>query len=86
MLDRVRETILRYSMLPLGSRVGVAVSGGADSTCLLHILARLDVELVVLHLNHKLRGGESDADEQFVRTLAMTLGLPFISESIDLAA
>lgn len=63
-----------------GETVGVAVSGGADSVCLLHALARLapalGIRLHVLHLNHGLRGAESDEDERFVAELASGLGQP----------
>jgi tRNA(Ile)-lysidine synthase len=80
--------ITRYNMIPPGARVGVAVSGGADSAVLLHILHRLSaqrpIELSVLHLNHQLRGTESDGDEEFVGALADSLGLPFITERTDL--
>lgn len=79
MLDRVAEIIPRYSMLEPGDRAGVAVSGGADSVVLLHVLhrlaPRLALQLVVLHLNHQLRGAESDGDEEFVRSLGASLGL-----------
>ena len=79
LLDRVAEIIPRYSMLDPGDRVGVAVSGGADSVVLLHVLHRLapalQLRLAVLHVNHQLRGAESDAEEQFVRELAASLAL-----------
>ena len=78
--ERVAEIIPRYSMLPPDGRVGVAVSGGADSVALLHILRRFWDELVVLHVNHHLRGEESDGDEAFVRELAQSLGLEIIVE------
>lgn len=65
-------------MLTPGDRVGVAVSGGADSVTLLHVLNRLrerfQIGLMVLHVNHELRATESDEDEQFVRELAALLG------------
>ena len=90
MLERVRKTITRYNMLPRGSRVAVAVSGGPDSVCLLHALLELapafDVSLSVAHLNHQLRGVESDEDELFVAGLAARFGLPFVRTSTDLAA
>jgi len=80
-LEQVRKTITRYNMLPRASRVAVAVSGGPDSVCLLHALVELapslDLTLSVAHLNHQLRGAESDQDEEFVRVLAATLALPF---------
>jgi len=71
-------------MLGSGQRVGVAVSGGADSVVLLHILKRLADELAldlkVLHINHLLRGDESDGDEEFVRQLSDRLGLELLVE------
>ena len=58
----------------------VAVSGGPDSVCLIHILDRLrdelDLKLHVAHLNHQLRGAESEADAQYVAHLAQQLGIP----------
>ena len=55
---------------------GVAVSGGADSVFLLHALHEADLAAVVLHVNHRLRGEESDGDEAFVRDLALRFQLP----------
>src|SRR3978361_568110 len=79
-LDRVAGIISRYSMAPSGARIGVAVSGGADSVCLLYLLRDLaaaqNLSLTVVHLNHKLRADESDKDEEFVRHLAALLGYP----------
>ena len=77
-------------MLGPGMRVGVAVSGGADSVCLLYVLvelrARWDLRLSVLHLNHNLRGEESRADAEFVRELAARLGLAAVLSEADIAA
>ncbi len=67
----------QYSLLPRGGTVLCALSGGADSVCLLHWLYRLREEyslrLVAAHYNHQLRGPQSDADEQFVRKLVSSL-------------
>ncbi|MBV9670017.1 MAG: tRNA lysidine(34) synthetase TilS, partial [Acidobacteriales bacterium] len=82
LVDRVGEIIPRYSMLCAGDRIGVAVSGGADSVALLHILhglsSRFAIHLTVLHVNHQLRGRESDGDEASVRALAASFGLDVV--------
>src|SRR5579864_954304 len=74
-------------MFQTGQRVGVAVSGGADSVCLLHVLVELgprwNLRLSVLHLNHQLRGEESREDARFVAELAARLGLPFYLGEAD---
>ena len=81
LLDRIAQTIARYCMFQPAQQVGVAVSGGADSVCLLYVLLELaprwDLHLSVLHLDHGLRGEESRQDAEFVRGLADRLGLPF---------
>ena len=68
----------------------VAVSGGPDSVCLLHILAGLreglGVTLHIAHLNHKLRGAESEADARYVSELASRLGIPATIEERDVKA
>ena len=74
--DRVAKTIDHYSMTASGSRIAVAVSGGADSVFLLHALHQLSLAAAILHINHHLRGAESDADESFVRDLAHRFNLP----------
>jgi tRNA(Ile)-lysidine synthase len=64
----------------------VAVSGGADSVALLRALIEAGCgPLTAAHLNHLLRGAESDADEAFVRDLAKFLGIGFRSTRIDVA-
>lgn len=63
-------------MLSAGRRIGVAVSGGADSVFLLHALHGAGLAAAILHVNHRLRGAESDGDEAFVRDLAIRFDLP----------
>src|SRR5438876_514381 len=88
--QRVMRYIRRHKLLNPGDRVGVAVSGGADSVALLRLLLELRTELgvvlSVVHFNHKLRGLEADADEQFVADLASRNKLEFRCESGDVAA
>lgn len=85
LVDRVAEILTRYNMLPPGTKIGVAVSGGADSVVLLHVLRRLQeqfqIRLAVVHVNHQLRGEESDGDEHFVCELAQALDVPVFCES-----
>jgi tRNA(Ile)-lysidine synthase len=86
----VLSYIRKQDLLRPGDRVGVAVSGGADSVALLRILldlrAELGLVLSVVHLNHSLRGTESDDDEQFVRDLGASFDLPFFSARRDVKA
>jgi len=73
-----------------GDKVGVAVSGGADSVSLLLLLrdlqSELGVQLSVLHFNHQLRGVESDEDEKFASALAAEHRFEFIADRQDVAA
>lgn len=77
-------------MLRRGDRVLVAVSGGADSTALLHLLAAiapgLDLRLVVAHLDHGWRGAGSAADRAFVEAMARDLGFPVRSAAVEPSA
>ncbi len=74
-----------------GGKIGVAVSGGADSVALLLLLSEVRAqvreqypfEIAVAHFNHQLRGRAADADEKFVRALAETHALPFYLGSAD---
>jgi len=79
--------VRKRELMRAGDRVGVAVSGGADSVALLQLMLELRNELgivlSVVHLNHKLRGAESDIDAEFVRGLAERHALEFTSESRD---
>jgi len=80
-LTKVKHTISRHRMISEGDCVIVAVSGGPDSVCLLHVLNELKDELLihlaVAHFDHGLRPAEDDAETAFVRGLAASLNLPF---------
>jgi len=87
--DKVRRTIEEFGLLRAGNTVVVAVSGGADSVALLHLLADLRDEyalvLHVAHLNHRLRP-DAGADAEFVRQTATNLGIPITVEEVDVSA
>ncbi|HEX3031487.1 MAG TPA: tRNA lysidine(34) synthetase TilS [Bacillota bacterium] len=80
MLNKVEQTIKKYRMFSEGARLTVAVSGGADSLALLHILlhvrSTLKTPLQVVHVNHQLRGAEADADARLVEAIAAEWNLP----------
>jgi tRNA(Ile)-lysidine synthetase-like protein len=65
LLDRVERFIRRHDLIPAGGDVTCLVSGGADSTCLWHVLGELGYRVSALHVDHGLRGAESDADARF---------------------
>ena len=85
--NSVKNTIERYSMINKGDTVIAAVSGGADSVALLYVLYSLKNELgfslAACHVNHNLRGEESDGDERFVRRMCRFLDIPLYVASIN---
>jgi tRNA(Ile)-lysidine synthase len=90
LLAQVRQAVERQRLLVPGQTLVVAVSGGPDSLCLLHLLRRLapdfSLALHVAHLNHKIRGQEADADAAFVAKLAADWHLPATIDSVDVPA
>lgn len=86
LLAAVRRTLLQAE-LNLGGTLVVAVSGGPDSTALLHALASLRAEmglkLVGAHLNHGFRGAEADEDAAYVQSLCARLDISCVLEKID---
>jgi tRNA(Ile)-lysidine synthetase-like protein len=67
LLERIESHVRRYELIEPGGAVTCLVSGGADSTCLWHALRALGYDVSALHVNHKLRGEESDGDAAFCR-------------------
>ena len=90
MRDKVRALALEYDMLPAGGRILCAVSGGADSMCLLHLLGALGEELgftvAAAHFNHRLRGEESARDAAFVERWCRERDIPFTLGEGDVSA
>ena len=80
MLNKVKKTILQYDMLERGETVCCALSGGADSAALLLVMKALSAELgfsvAAVHINHLLRGEESDRDERFCQALCEKQNIP----------
>jgi len=94
LVPSLQETVLTYirkhALLKAGDRVGVAVSGGADSVALLRLLLGLREELGIVvsavHFNHQLRGAASEEDERFVADLALHHKLQVRSEGGQVSA
>jgi tRNA(Ile)-lysidine synthase len=86
----VLRSIRAAQWIAPGDRIGVAVSGGADSVALLRILENLREELgitmLVVHFDHMLRGEDSQTDAQFVKDLARALNLEIVIASEDVSA
>lgn len=89
LLALFEETLRTDSLVEPGQRVLVAFSGGADSTALLHLFIRLrdswSLEIAAAHLNHALRGEQSDADEAHCRQTCAEWRVPFFSRKVDVA-
>ncbi len=79
LLQRFAKHVLSDGLITPGMKLVIAVSGGADSIALLHLLQLLkpdmQLSLIAVHINHHLRGEESDADEQFVKILCNRLNI-----------
>ena len=90
--DKVFSWIDSNALFEGVGRALLAVSGGADSVAMAHVLAGLKqggqllCDFMIGHVNHCLRGAESDADEAFVLELADSLGVPVVTAAVDVAA
>ena len=67
MLQRIESFVREQGLIEPGGEVTCLVSGGADSTCLWHVLHELGYDVFALHVDHGLRGLESDEDADFCR-------------------
>jgi tRNA(Ile)-lysidine synthase len=82
--EHILGTIRKHRMLSLQDRVIVGVSGGTDSVCLAIVLKELGTQFAIAHLNHGLRGVDSDGDEAFTKELAAKLGVEFFPKRVSL--
>lgn len=89
-LMNIEHIIRKYGMLTEGTRVLCAVSGGADSVCLLSLMRQaapqLGIGVACAHFNHMLRGAEADRDERFVKDLCAGWGIEFAAGRADVGA
>ena len=82
MRDRFVRHLTNTGLIPPGTRVLLGYSGGGDSTCLLHLLADMGVDVVAAHLHHGMRP-EADAEQKLCETTADSLGVPFATGRAD---
>ncbi|GAA0181561.1 tRNA lysidine(34) synthetase TilS [Clostridium sediminicola] len=88
MITKVKETIKKYNMIEEDDLIIVALSGGPDSVALLHILYelkdKLKIRIVAAHVNHGLRGKDSDDDEKYVSEICSKYDIPLYSKRFDI--
>jgi tRNA(Ile)-lysidine synthase len=87
-ISRVKRLIHSHQMIVPGEQIGIGVSGGIDSVVLLDILANiretLHISMMILHLNHGIRGKEADRDQHFVQDLSKNYALPCFTRKVDI--
>ena len=88
-MKTIIDFISKHQMLPSKTKVLCAVSGGADSMCLLHFLSSnaesLGITVAAAHFNHRLRGAEADRDQAFVEAWCNEHGIVCEAGSADVA-
>ncbi len=88
LIRKFSKTAADYQMIEDGDSVLVGVSGGPDSVALTHALVRMagrySLNLGIAHLNHAIRGEDSEKDARFVDRLARDHGLPFFTRTVDI--
>jgi len=88
MIKKVEMTIEKNNLIKSGDKILVGLSGGADSTSLLHVLKKMqekyDVEIHAVHINHMVRGEEADRDESFSKKLCKDLNVKYHVRRVDM--
>ncbi len=87
LIEKVKSAVEKYNMIKQGDFITIGLSGGADSVALTYALLELKdfyrINIQAVHINHCLRGKESDDDENFCRMLCEKLDIPFFSKKIN---
>ena len=83
LLDPVRAVLIKEELVAPAEPLWVAVSGGVDSMVLLHVLRALGHPCHVAHVDHGLRGAESDSDLTFVEAFCKTHSIPCVTHRVD---
>jgi len=87
LMELFQHNLLKYNLVERNDKILVAVSGGIDSSVLLDLFCsvqdKFNIQLKVVHINHGLRGDESDADTEFVLELAQRYNLKCLVKRVD---
>lgn len=87
LFDKLKANLISDNLVEQGDKILLAVSGGLDSTALLHLFSKIqssfDLELGIVHVHHGIRGEEADRDLEFVRSLSLRYNLPFYFKKVD---
>ena len=87
-IQKTTEQIILNRLITAGDKVLLALSGGADSVAMTHILLKLSQQMgftvCAAHMNHCLRGDESDYDESFVSSICTGMGIDLVTERADI--
>tara|TARA_B100000902_G_scaffold365033_1_gene385590 strand:+ start:47617 stop:48921 length:1305 start_codon:yes stop_codon:yes gene_type:complete len=83
MIEELKKYLLKENSISLNDRIIVAISGGCDSVALALLLIEIGFKIELAHCNFKLRGIDSDKDEEFVRNFSLQNGVPFHSKSFN---
>ncbi|OPJ61068.1 tRNA lysidine(34) synthetase TilS [Clostridium oryzae] len=90
MINKVKKFVDKHDMIQSGDKIIVALSGGPDSICLMHILNGLkkqfNLTLYAAHVNHCLRGKEADEDEEYVKNFCRKIGVDIFTKRVDVNA
>lgn len=88
MTDKVLKTIHKYNLIKKGETLIVGISGGPDSVCLLHLLynlkEKLNIKIYGAHINHMIRGEQSDKDQEYVKHLCEELGISLFQRNYNI--
>lgn len=88
MINKVKDFIIKNNLIQEGDRVLVALSGGPDSVCLLHILYKLreslNIDIGAAHVNHMLRGQDALNDEEYAKNICKEFNIEFYPIRIDI--
>lgn len=88
MIDKVESYALKHNMFKDGEKILIALSGGPDSVCMMHILVKLrdkyGFDLYAAHINHMMRGDESDGDESYVKNICDKYGIKLFIKRVDI--